>query len=121
MPTEQHRLKWWSTPFNLASTRQNFFFFDCWEVGDLFYKVEVPETSEEQDHNMWNEGLNLITEQNTGLSIQSCLSDEEFGSSGNQQPLRGGLPVCGAVRLLRRSDKELRRPDSGNSPHRKLI
>ena len=46
---------------------------------DLFHAVEITETSEEQDHNMWNEGLNLITEQNTGPYIQSCLSDEELG------------------------------------------
>ena len=38
-----------------------------------------PKTSEKQDHNMWNVGLNLITELSTGLHIQSCLRDEELG------------------------------------------
>ena len=31
MPSEQRGLNWWSTPFNLASTRQNVP-YDCYEV-----------------------------------------------------------------------------------------
>ena len=46
---------------------------------DLFHAIEIPETSQEQDHKMWNEGLNLITEQNTGRYIQSSLGNEELG------------------------------------------
>ena len=46
---------------------------EYWEVGNLLEEVE------EQNHNMWNEGLSLITGINTGPLIQSCLSDEELG------------------------------------------
>ena len=71
MPTEQQGLNQRNNPFNPASTRQN-----ACDGEDLFHPTE---SSEEQDHNMWNEGLNLFTEQNTGLHIQSCLSNEELG------------------------------------------
>ena len=43
------------------------------------YGEEVPETSVEQDHNMWNEVPNLIIQHHTGLFFKSRLRDEELG------------------------------------------
>ena len=74
----EHGLNWRNNPPNLDPNRQNAL-HACWAEGDPFHEIEIPETSEEQDHNMWNEGLNLITEHSTGLHIQSCLRDEELG------------------------------------------
>ena len=67
-------------PLNTASTGDiTRSMWACWEKRDRFHEMEIPETSEEQDHNMWNVGLNLITELSTGLHIQSCLREEELG------------------------------------------
>ena len=64
----EHSLKKPNTPLNLNPFCQNAL-DDCWEVGNLLEELE------EQDHNMWYEGLSLITK----LFIQSCLRNEQLG------------------------------------------
>ena len=114
MPSEQHGLNEWSARFNLAATHQNEL-HDYWEAEDLLQAAEVPETPEEQDDNMWNEGLNLITEQNTGPYIVP--QRRRTRSSSDRQPIRGGLSVSGAARVLRRYDSTLHNLNAASSVH----
>ena len=72
-PTE-HGLNWRSSPLNLDPSRRNAL-RDCGEVEDLFHAIEIPETSEEQDHDTWNEGLS-DSERALPTLFQCCRSWE---------------------------------------------